>query len=152
MSERGQLPEDAIWTFMFAGKALFTVQSPSGVHRTFKILKVQGEGYKRPIWSVMAMTGPDNTSTYRNIGYIIGTPEKHDVTFRGNAKLPENHGLIQAFVWVLERANRGNFDTKHGRAHVYHEGRCGKCGKLLTVPASVQRGLGPQCALNSLGA
>jgi hypothetical protein len=29
---------------------------------------------------------------------------------------------------------------------VHHEGRCGRCGAELTVPASCERGLGPVCA------
>ena len=30
----------------------------------------------------------------------------------------------------------------------WHEGRCGKCGKKLTTPESIERGLGPECAKN----
>ena len=29
---------------------------------------------------------------------------------------------------------------------VWHEGICGRCGRKLTVPESVERGLGPECA------
>jgi hypothetical protein len=28
---------------------------------------------------------------------------------------------------------------------VEHSGHCGRCGRLLTVPSSVQSGLGPEC-------
>jgi hypothetical protein len=28
---------------------------------------------------------------------------------------------------------------------VWHEGRCGACGRRLTVPESIERGLGPEC-------
>ena len=28
---------------------------------------------------------------------------------------------------------------------VWHEGCCGKCGKRLTVPSSIENGLGPEC-------
>jgi hypothetical protein len=29
---------------------------------------------------------------------------------------------------------------------VYHEGRCGRCNRKLTVPESIETGLGPECA------
>ena len=29
---------------------------------------------------------------------------------------------------------------------VHHEGKCGKCGRPLTVPESVKTGLGPICS------
>jgi len=28
---------------------------------------------------------------------------------------------------------------------VYHEGRCGRCGRKLTTPASIEAGFGPEC-------
>jgi hypothetical protein len=28
---------------------------------------------------------------------------------------------------------------------IWHEGRCGKCGRTLTVPDSIANGLGPEC-------
>jgi len=150
MSDRGQLPADAVWAFIFAGKAIFTVESPSGLHRTFKVVKVQGEGYDKPIWTVMVLVGPDNNTNYRNIGYIVGDPSERRVYFKGNAAYEPNHSLLQSFIWVLRRADVANFTAKLGTAKVFHEGRCGKCGRRLTVPGSVSRGLGPQCALSLL--
>ena len=32
------------------------------------------------------------------------------------------------------------------QVHLYHLGRCGKCGRPLTDPASMERGVGPYCA------
>lgn len=29
---------------------------------------------------------------------------------------------------------------------IFHEGRCGRCGRVLTVPESVETGFGPECA------
>lgn len=29
---------------------------------------------------------------------------------------------------------------------VYHSGRCGSCGRELTTPESIRRGLGKKCA------
>jgi hypothetical protein len=34
----------------------------------------------------------------------------------------------------------------HPELAVYHEGRCGACGRRLTTPESISSGLGPVCA------
>ena len=47
-------------------------------------------------------------------------------------------------------------DTRHLLHHgnlppaleVWHEGRCGRCGRKLTTPQSVETGFGPVCAQN----
>lgn len=31
------------------------------------------------------------------------------------------------------------------QAEVWHEGLCGRCGRRLTVPASIESGFGPEC-------
>jgi hypothetical protein len=33
-----------------------------------------------------------------------------------------------------------------GSVDVLHSGRCGRCGRTLTTPDSIERGLGPECA------
>ena len=34
---------------------------------------------------------------------------------------------------------------------VWHEGRCGRCNRALTVPESIASGIGPECAKHVLG-
>jgi hypothetical protein len=34
---------------------------------------------------------------------------------------------------------------------VHHEGRCGRCGRTLTVPESIESGIGPECAKKMAG-
>jgi len=29
---------------------------------------------------------------------------------------------------------------------LHHEGKCGRCGRKLTVPLSIETGIGPECA------
>ena len=48
---------------------------------------------------------------------------------------------ILARVWGDDHAA---FEA-HG-FEMLHEGRCGRCARRLTVPASVASGIGPECA------
>ena len=48
---------------------------------------------------------------------------------------------------VMAKIFDGDTDAITGAGwHLHHEGRCMRCGAPLTVPASVERGLGPECA------
>jgi hypothetical protein len=29
---------------------------------------------------------------------------------------------------------------------IWHEGKCGRCGRTLTVPTSIESGMGPECS------
>ena len=43
------------------------------------------------------------------------------------------------FVSLLSGPDNENSFTVH------HEGKCGCCGRSLTVPESIKRGIGPEC-------
>ena len=116
---------------------IITVQNTNrGTHRTFRIKKRKDTATFKPGERIISLlTGPDNTNSYTQIGTVT------------------NNGHI--FLWR-------RFDTegyrrltdvlvrkKHWQAHglQYHaEGRCSRCGRLLTTPDSAQRGIGPECA------
>lgn len=49
---------------------------------------------------------------------------------------------VEVFKWVWERITRL---TLPPAIHVYHEGRCGVCGRPLIDPESILLGIGPIC-------
>jgi hypothetical protein len=67
---------------------------------------------------------------------------------KGNA----NSNSFKALDWVLrqatQRAARGA--AMPHTVEVWHEGSCGRCGRSLTDPTSIARGLGPDCATKGL--
>lgn len=50
----------------------------------------------------------------------------------------------KAFRWLWVQLTKGN--ELPDKVEVWHEGRCGACGRRLTVPESIAQGLGPVCA------
>lgn len=63
---------------------------------------------------------------------------------RGNG----GHPAYKVFDWVVghlsHTANNGKGINEE--LEIWHSGRCGRCGRELTDPASIERGLGPECA------
>jgi hypothetical protein len=47
-----------------------------------------------------------------------------------------------AMNWVLDHLSEGEMPPL---TEIWHEGRCGRCGRKLTVPDSIAIGIGPDC-------
>ena len=120
--------------FAKAGKALFTVQNEdTGGRFTFKVKKLA----EKEIWFVSVLNGPDNYSNYRYVGTIFGSE------FRSKKKsMSKDAPAFQAVDWFNKRMNEGILPEN---VSVYHEGKCGRCGRKLTVPESIKAGYGPEC-------
>ena len=56
---------------------------------------------------------------------------------------------IKAFNWCMRYLWAGKPLPEPAR--IFHMGRCGRCGRALTVPSSIESGLGPECAAKMEG-
>lgn len=122
--------------FILGGNALFTLLSTkSGVRFTYKVLKdIKREGYLR----VYLMNGTDNTKDYKMLGEIkVSSPSLHPLSVHTK----ETPAFI-AFDYVYM-----NLCVKYPMPtlEIWHEGRCCRCGRVLTVPTSIELGIGPEC-------
>lgn len=126
----------AVKTFALAGKATLTFRSKkTGTRFTYKVTLKDGS----PAF-VSVLTGSDNEGDFTYLGTIFeGADYKHGKKSRISEAAPS----AKAFAWVWERVARGVLPEG---IEVWHEGRCGRCGRKLTVPESVESGLGPECA------
>lgn len=128
--------------FIFAGKATFTLRnSKSGNRFTYKITapKFQKD-LKRPVHFVNVMTGKDNESSYTFMGSLFG---KFAYQHSRKSTLSLEETCVQIFQRFLQYPEN---NTLPSGIEIWHEGKCGRCGRKLTVPASVLSGIGPECA------
>jgi hypothetical protein len=134
--------------FILAGNAYFTVRSlKTGTRYTYRVNrarcsrcgKLDCSCWAHPTYFVALLTGPDNTADYTYLGMLReGRFAATRATGAQAAGKP-----FAAFRWVWERLARGEYPAA---VEIWHEGRCGRCGRRLTVPESVERGIGPECA------
>ena len=129
------LAAEHIARFVTAGNARFTLMSvATGVHFTYRVRHHK----ENPVAFVSLLTGPDNEQDYQYIGYVRDA----DGRFRHGgvkARAGFNAPGVRALTWFSR--HQDSVAVK-----VYHEGRCGRCGRTLTVPSSIESGLGPVCA------
>lgn len=131
----GQLRGLDISRYIYAGNAVFTILNPNtGGRFTYKLRAPRGE-LEAPIRFVSVLRGSDNSRDYGYIGFIR---DGRFVYGRAKATVNPEAPSVRAFNWFFN-------NMLSDKVEVYHEGKCGKCGKKLTTPESVSRGLGPYC-------
>ena len=128
--------------FVRAGRAVFTVANAMGEHYTFRVQASKpSEKFPAVSYFVQVLTGPDNTSDYTYVGMLTG---ENRVKLTKASKYAGESKPVRVFEWAL-RVVAGTSKLPAGYK-LQHEGRCCRCGRVLTVPESIESGIGPECA------
>jgi hypothetical protein len=127
--------------FMLAGNAHVTFQSRrTGTRFTYRIRAAKpsiADGGRLPPHFVAVLTGPDH---YEYLGCIF---DRKMYAHGRKSRIASDAPSAIAFSWVWKHLSGGEMHPELG---VWHEGRCGRCNRRLTDPASIASGLGPVCA------
>ena len=131
--------------FIMSGRAFFTIVSKkTGQRFTYKVERsykdVREEKPDLGFRWVKLLTGSDNDESYS----FIGTLKDSRYTHSRKSRVSEYAKGVVALNWVIKWLAEG--EIKSDSLEIWHEGRCGKCARRLTVPASIANGIGPECA------
>ncbi len=128
----GQISHENAANYILGGKAFVTFQNPSTGNRyTYKVVKHKVDD----IYFVHVLTAPD---TYM----FLGTIRNFVFRFSQKSKISRDAKSHIVFDYVFHHLGMG---TLNSSIEIFHDGRCGKCGRQLTDPISVETGLGPYC-------
>jgi Family of unknown function (DUF6011) len=140
MAHSHQLTDPAAVTrFILAGNATFTlVSKKSGARFTYRVRVAENNA---TMFFVSVLTGSDNEGSFSYLGYI-----RREVYFHGTAKskIGQDAPSARAFAWFYKLIAAAKAPL--GQLEFWHEGKCCRCGRKLTVPASIESGIGPECA------
>lgn len=150
LAEQVQLAASRSLEFMMAGNATVTLRSMRTTQRyTFKIKKAkENPKYPDTAWFVSYLTGPNNEDDYMPVGIINMRNGKPVFRLDRRSHLTVESAPVVAFMWTLRNLSEGN---QTFGVEIFHSGTCGRCGRKLTVPESIQTGLGPECAIKGMG-
>ncbi len=122
--------------FALAGSATLTLESvKTGARFTFKIEAADDGG----LHFVKVLTGADNENDFAYLGTIRADRFAHG----RKSKIGLDAPSARAFAWAWPHLAAG---TIPDALNVWHEGRCGRCNRKLTVPESIASGFGPECS------
>lgn len=127
---------------ILAGNATITlVSQKTNARYTYRIRKAKDDRGRGPAWFVSLLTGPSNESDFTYIG-MVGSDRAFRITQA--SRIPADTAPLVGFNWALTQIVTR--DAIPATLEIWHEGRCCKCGRKLTVPASIASGIGPECA------
>lgn len=144
---RGRITtEAALLRFIMAGRAVLTVRSNrTGQRFTLRFSRPEETpGRARPIW-VSLLSGPDNTASYEFLGTVWPNPGQWNFNRSSKSRVSDDAPSVRAVRWLARMINLDP-TAIFRQAELWHEGRCGRCGRRLTVPESIETGFGPECA------
>jgi hypothetical protein len=132
-------PSD-IKQYALAGHATLTLSSQrTGNRYTYKINQAKDDnGQPKAFWFVGLLTGPDNVNSYTYMGVLNG-----EFKLTSKSRYSADSIPVRAFQFFWRHIDAGQLPPE---MEIRHEGSCGRCGRKLTVPASVDSGIGPECA------
>lgn len=137
--------------FLTAGEAVFTVETPADIaakhypHVTYKIEKVEATERWPEAYFVKVLAGPDNENDFIYVGKLNTFTGQCERTAKSS--LPATSFRFRLLNRVLCRLWGDDGAAIESAGYkVRHEGKCGRCGRRLTVPASIESGIGPECS------
>lgn len=140
--------------YLIAGKSTVTVKLPSGfhyskdgterTHYTYRCDYVEANGKYDSTVFVNLLVGGDNQQDYVCIGRF--DPDYGDMVTIRRSQQWEPTLPYRLFKRILNRVyNNKQGDYEEKGFYTMHDGTCGRCGRTLTTPDSVEKGLGPIC-------
>jgi hypothetical protein len=146
-ADAGRLQRADILPFLLAGNAVFTLENTrNGARFTYKVQQcveedsATGQRVAKPLHVVKVLTGPDHTNDYQYFGHI---KDGHEYTYGRKARMSAEAPSVKAFAWLWDWLQASQ--PLPEQVLVSHEGRCGRCGRVLTTPESIRRSYGPDC-------
>jgi hypothetical protein len=111
----------------------YSVLYPNGEYSTYWIdTKTKGDLEGKTIIS------RGRGDEYEGLAFLLGNDR---VAFWKRVRLWDDFSQIEIEVKVILED-----PMKAAQVYAVREGRCSRCGRTLTVPASLHHGMGPECA------
>jgi hypothetical protein len=112
---------------------IYTVETPDG-HRTFLVRTQAQDADFAPGKTVMSyLSGPDNSKDYTGFAFVVHRADGSSINVWKRHR--DNEALVRDVLLFSQ-------DVENALVAAH----CSACHRILTVPASIFRGLGPDCA------
>ncbi len=125
--------------YILAGNATFTLVSRKTNDRfTFKVTQAKSKpGRTKPVWWVKARVGAE----YTLMG-VIGIVGPNEYAHSVRSPIDRDEPISKAFRWFMK-------NLASSQVELHKSNRCCACGRALTTPESIAKGIGPDCEARS---
>jgi len=124
----------------------YTIESPSGEHRTFRIWTQTADAkFAAGKRVVGLLTGPNNQSDYEGFAFVDDFGITVWRSKRGTEE-PSFFERVAAVLWSMATEGEDSKWVGLGMSLLL-DSRCLRCNRPLTAPLSIRTGIGPDCAM-----
>lgn len=138
----GVLENKDVLNFILGGRSYFTLVNEDTSNRiTYKVnFPRRQRDEKNPVYFVRTA----DIGGYKYLGMMV---KENNVwlfkeTKKTDLRIATMKQKFQVFQWYLKNLQQQSLPES---IKFYHEGRCCRCGRKLTVPESIKTGIGPEC-------
>lgn len=122
--------------YIFGGRGIVTLKSPSGVHHSYMFAKPKNEDvFPDDVVFVYAVHE-------RSKLFYVGMIESGRFRLTRNSRFDSHTDIVKGARYIVKMADHPDMETPMA---LYHEGMCACCGRRLTNPKSLESGIGPKC-------
>lgn len=125
-----------IRNYIYGGKGIVTLLSPSGDHHTYMFKKPLNEDvFPDDVLFVYAVHDKSKL-------FYIGMIEQGKFRLTKASRFLNDTPIVKGARYIMRMMNEPDLNTP---MELYHEGMCSICGRPLTNPKSIKLGIGPKC-------
>ena len=127
---------EKIRDYIFGGRGIVTLKSPTGVHHTYVFQRPRNEDqFPDDVMFVYALHDGNKM-------FYVGMIENNQFRLTRSSRFLNDTEIVRGARYIMKMAFVEDLDTP---MELYHEGICSVCGRPLTNPKSIQTGIGPRC-------
>lgn len=128
-----QLQHKDALEFIFAGKSEFKVKN-TRTEKEFTFSVKKSKNKDDNFFFIKSLIGSELTyiGCVNERGYIHGK----------KSNIKPDAQCVQVFKYIINKLTDSSLPEF---VEIYHNGRCGRCGRTLTVNDSIDKGIGPEC-------
>ena len=131
-----KLSGDAIREYIYGGKGVVTLKSPTGVHHTYLFSRPRNEDtFPSDVLFVYAVHEGHKL-------FYVGMVENDRFRLTHNSRFLIHTPIVKGAQYIMRMMRSPKSPTK---MTLYHQGMCAVCGRPLTNPKSIESGIGPKC-------
>lgn len=127
-----------IRTYIYGGKGVVTLKSPTGKHHTYSFrYPVEENKFPEGTMFIYCMV---RNGVWRYIGMYI----RNKFRLTQMSRYGKDSSIVKGAQFIVRMMHK-DFQTE---MELYHEGVCSVCGRKLVTPKSIRMGIGPRCFKN----
>ena len=128
---------ELIYRFIHGGKGVCTLEAPFGVKHTYAFMKpMDCEAFPDDVVFVYAV--------HEEKRFYIGMIEQNKFRLTRNSRFLPDNEITKGAAYIARMAVESDL-TQRTPMMLYHNGRCARCGRLLTDDGALKVGFGKKC-------